>query len=95
MTGRDPDSIRHDLPPGLEPGEAERMAEIGAQLAAQRPLPAPEFRGDLRRRLAGAQAGGAVAPRRVRALAASYAMSGLVLLAVAAAGVAGGGPFAA
>jgi len=95
MTAHDPEQIRGDLAPGLEPAEAERMVELGAQLAADRPLPAPGFRGDLRRRLAAARQAGAVAPRRVRALASACALSGLVLLAIAAAGVAGGGPFAA
>lgn len=71
------------------------MVSLGARLAADRPLPAPAFRGDLRRRLVTAREAGAVAPRRVRALAASYALSGLALLAIALAGVAGGGPFAA
>jgi hypothetical protein len=95
MTPADPDRIRRDLPPQLEPAEAERMVETGMQLSAARPLPDPNFRGELRRRLAGAQASGAVAPRRVRALAASYALSGLLLLVVAGVGVAGSGPFAA
>lgn len=91
----DPHRIRRDLPPDLEPAEVERMIAIGQRLDEERPLPAPGFRGELRRRLAGAQAAGAVAPRRIRALATSYALSGLLLLAIAAAGVAGGGPFAA
>jgi hypothetical protein len=91
----DPDRFRRDLPPDLEPAEAERMVELALQLDGARPLPAAVFRGELRRRLAGAQAGGAVAPRRVRALAASYALAGLLLLAIAGAGAAGGGPFAA
>jgi hypothetical protein len=95
VTAQDPERIRRDLEPGLEPAEAKRMVELGTRLAADRPLPAPAFRGDLRRRLATAREAGAVAPRRVRALAASYVLSGLVLLAIAAAGVAGGGPFAA
>jgi hypothetical protein len=95
MSAPGPDRLRRDLPPDLDPAEAERMVEMGRQLSEARPLPAPGFRGELRRRLAGAQAAGAVAPRRVRALAASYALSGLLLLAVAAAGVAGSGPFAA
>jgi hypothetical protein len=89
------DRIRRDLPPDLEPAEAERMVAVGLQLSAARPLPDPNFRGELRRRLAGAQASGAVSPRRVRALAASYALTGLLLLAVTAAGAAGSGPFAA
>jgi hypothetical protein len=95
VTTPDPDRIRHDLPADLEPAEAERMLELAQQLSAARPLPAPGFRGNLRRQLAGAQAAGAVAPRRVRALAGAYALSGMALLAIAAAGVAGGGPFAA
>jgi len=95
MTAPDPDSIRRDLPPELEPAEAERAVELGLQLSAARPLPDPNFRGELRRLLAGARAARAVAPRRVRALAASYALCGLLLLAVAGVGVAGSGPFAA
>jgi hypothetical protein len=95
VTAPDPDSIRRDLPSDLEPAEVERAIELGLQLSAARPLPDPNFRGELRRQLAGAQAAGAVAPRRVRALATSYVLSGLLLLAVAGAGVAGGGPFAA
>ncbi len=91
----DPRRIRDDLPPDLEPAERERMIALARRLDEERPLPAPGFRGELRRRLAGAEAAGAVAPRRVRSLALSYALSGLLLLAVAAAGVAGGGPFAA
>ncbi len=91
----DPDRIRRDLPPDLMPEEAERMLELALQLEAGRPLPAPGFRGELRRQLARVETGGAVPSRRVRALALSYVLSGLLLLAVAAAGVAGGGPFAA
>lgn len=95
MSPADENRIRRDLPPELEPVEAERMIEVGMRLSAARPLPDPNFRGELRRRLAGAEASGAVAPRRVRALAASYALTGLLLLAVAGVGVAGSGPFAA
>jgi hypothetical protein len=95
MSASDPTRLRRDLPSDLEPAEAERMVAVGMQLSAARPLPDPNFRGELRRRLAGAQASGAPAPGRVRALAAAYALSGLLLLAVAGVGVAGGGPFAA
>jgi len=91
----DPDRIRRDLSPELDRAEAERIVEVGMQLSAARPLPDPNFRGELRRQLAGAQASGSTAPRRVWALAASYALAGLLLLAVAGIGVAGSGPFAA
>jgi hypothetical protein len=94
VTSADPDRIRRDLP-GLDPAETERMVEIGMRLSTARPLPDPNFRGELRRRLEGAQAPGPMAPRRVWALAASYLLTGLLLLAVAGAGVAGSGPFAA
>lgn len=95
MSAEHSDRIRRDLPPDLEPAEVARMAAVALRLDQARPLPAPGFRGELRRRLAGAEEGGAVAPRRVRTLALSSALSGLLLLAVAAVGVAGGGPFAA
>ena len=95
MTPADPDRIRSDLPPELEPAEADRMVEVGMQLSAARPLPDPNFRGALRRGLAGARVSGTLAPRRVRTLAVSYALTGLLLLAVAGAGAAGSGPFAA
>ncbi len=92
-----PDSrrIRDDLPPDLGPAELERITAIAERLEQERPLPAPGFRGELGRLLAGAEAEGAVAPRRIRSLAFSSALSGLLLLAVAAVGVAGSGPFAA
>lgn len=70
--------------------ELDRMA---ARLAAGRPVPAPGFRGELRRRLM--STAGGVPPRRLRRLIAAYATSGAVLLVVVAVGVAGVGPLAA
>ena len=95
MSAADPNRIRRDLSPELDQAEAERIVEVGMQLSAARPLPDPNFRGELRRQLAGAQTSGSMAPRRVWALATSYALAGLLLLALAGVGVAGSGPFAA
>jgi hypothetical protein len=65
-----------------------------ARLRAERPVPAPTFRGDLRRRLVSTpRTRTAFGGFSVRVLAASYLGAGLILLAVAAAGLAGAGPF--
>lgn len=94
---RPPDEIRRDLPPDLDPAEREQLVALAQRLEADAPLPAPTFRGDLRRRLmglAGRRVHGGTAPRPIRALAAAYAASGALLLAVAAVGLASAGPFA-
>lgn len=82
-----PDPIRRDLSADLEPEESEPLVGLGARLQARRPTPAAAFRGELRGALLGA-------PARPLALAASYAAAGALLLAVAAAGLAGAGPLA-
>jgi hypothetical protein len=92
-----PDEIRRDLPPDLDPAEREQLVALALRLEADAPVPAPTFRGDLRRRLmgmAGRRVRGRAAPRPIRALAAAYAVSGTLLLAVAALGLASAGPFA-
>lgn len=97
MTMQTPDEIRRDLPPDLEPSEGETLAALGMRLREQVPTPAPGFRGELGRRLvrSGNRDHGLVAPRLARMLAACYVGSGLLLLAIAAAGLAGAGPFSA
>jgi hypothetical protein len=65
------------------------------RLYAERPIPRPAFRGALGRRLAALRAAGVGRPRHLKALVAAYAGSGLALLAIALAGVLGGGPLAA
>jgi hypothetical protein len=91
------DPIRDDLPPGTRPSEIRELAAVARRLQAERPVPAPRFRGELGRELAGARArhGTESLPRR-RALAAAAwcSFAGLALLALAAAGLAGAGPFA-
>jgi hypothetical protein len=68
-------------------------SELEERLRAQRPVPAPAFRGELRRRLM--TRGERPAPGGIRLLIAAYGGAGAVLLAVAAIGVAGAGPLSA
>ena len=67
--------------------------EIARRLEAERPVPRPAFRGDLRRSLV-ADTERPLALGRVRRLVFAYAGSGFCLLAVAAVGLAGVGPLA-
>jgi hypothetical protein len=92
-----PEDIRRDLPPDLGPAEHDLLAATAMRLQAQRPNPAPSFRGELRRWLLGGSRRhrSLATPLGTRALAFAYATCGLLLLAVAAIGLAGAGPFAA
>jgi hypothetical protein len=96
MTMQSPDEIRRDLPSDLEPSESEELVALAMRLQAQRPAPAPSFRGELSRKLlrVGGARAGLVKRRTARVLAASYVASGLLLLGIAAIGLAGAGPFA-
>lgn len=71
-------------------------SELTGRLYDERPVPAPNFRGELRRQLTTAsgnrESSVGFSPR---VLIAGYLSSGLLLLAVALAGVAGAGPFGA
>ena len=79
-----PDSDRDDI---LDP----ELAETARLLERSRPVPRPAFRGRLARELRGPSDD----LPRVRRLIAAYAGSGLLLLAVVAAGLAGAGPLGA
>jgi hypothetical protein len=69
--------------------------EVVSRLERERPIPHAAFRGDLRRRLLQRPDGRRAAPAALRRQIFAYAGSGAALLAVAVAGVAGAGPFAA
>lgn len=77
----------HDYDPELD--------DVAARLEAERPVPRAAFRGDLRRRLMARGRERQSAPARLRLAITAYAGSGTALLAVAAAGLAGIGPFGA
>lgn len=78
--------------PNHEDQDLERLAE---RLRAGRPVPQADFRGELREDLLGRFAPRPTPPRRARFLVAAYGGAGLALIAIAAIGVAGAGPFAA
>jgi hypothetical protein len=62
------------------------------KLFTERPRPTPAFRSEMRSRLL---ARTTIRPEKLRTLVFSYAAGGVLLLAVAALGVAGAGPLAA
>jgi hypothetical protein len=66
------------------------LVGIAERLWRERPLPRASFRGNLERDLLGQPR----PPRLLRLLITAYAASGACLLAVAAVGVVGAGPFA-
>ena len=94
------EDIGADLEPGLEPRERKELEETGRHLRAMRPSPAPGFERALRERLAAQppsprpERARRWSPLGFRALAGAYTGAGACLLAIAALGVAGAGPFA-
>jgi hypothetical protein len=94
MTEQKPNDRQDDPFDAIEAAEERTVV----RLHAERPIPAPAFRGELRRRLdSGSRAAARTSFGRfsARALAVSYLGAGLILLGVAAAGLAGAGPFGA
>jgi hypothetical protein len=69
------------------------LQDIAARLEAERAVPHPAFRGDLKRRLL-PHGEPHVAPPGLLRLITAYAGTGSVLIAIAALGLAGLGPFA-
>jgi hypothetical protein len=91
------DPREHDRPPdpGLPPGEPAEIVNLARRLEEERPVPRAGFRAALRSKLLTAGREQAWAGGRLRLRIAAYAGSGVVLLAIAAVGVAGAGPLAA
>jgi hypothetical protein len=69
------------------------LGAIAERLEHERPAPSPAFRAGLLNSLTTAET--AQPTRRLWALAGAYGTAGLALLAIAAVGLAGAGPFAA
>lgn len=89
-----PGDIGRDLPPELEEPERVELARLAHRLDAGAPVPRPRFRGELKRSLQGAprrRPSFRIAPGAARPLAAAYAGSSLLLLLLAALGLAGAG----
>ena len=73
--------------------EDPQIRRLEERLERARPVPRPGFRGELRRHLVARRH--VMRPAGLRRLIAAYSVSGLLLLAVAAAGLAGAGPLSA
>lgn len=83
-----PGDIRLDLGPDV----SEDLVQLAERLSDERPLPSPNFRGQLRRRLEVRSR--QLAPRRLRALITGYAAAGTLLLIAGTVSAAGVGPLA-
>jgi hypothetical protein len=78
-----------DFEPGIPADERAHLEQLASRLVADRPVPRPAFRGDLRRSIARAPHA-----RRMRLRVAAYLVSGAALLAIATLGVSDVGPLA-
>jgi hypothetical protein len=88
-----PEDFEQDLEADVKGEERQELLALASRLTEHRPVPRPGLRSAIRSRLSG---GVRPAPRsRIAALIFGYATSGALLLAVAAIGLAGIGPFAA
>jgi hypothetical protein len=84
---------RPDIRLDLEADPPQELIALAERLERERPVPSAGFRGDLRRRLLAG--GDAQRPRRLGALIAGFACSGILLLLAGALSAAGAGPLAA
>jgi hypothetical protein len=87
--------LEGELETSIHPDQRRVLYRVAERLERERPLPNPAFKGELRRKLA--ELG--LAPRRwqperLRLQVAAYLAAGLALLALAAIGLSGIGPFA-
>ena len=89
----EPEDFEQDLGSDIGAEERAELLALAARLTEQRPVPSPGLRSRARSGLLG---GGRGVPRsRVAAVVFGYAASGALLLAIAAVGLVGIGPFAA
>jgi hypothetical protein len=79
-----------DFDPGIPAGERDELDRLASRLVAERPVPRPAFRGELRRSIATTT----TPARSLRLRVATYLASGVALLAVATLGVNDVGPLA-
>jgi hypothetical protein len=94
-TGRpsQPRDFEQDLEADVKGRERKELLALAVELAERRPLPRPGLRSAIRSRLL--SRGERRAPARLGALIFAYGSAGAMLLAIAAAGLVGIGPFAA
>jgi hypothetical protein len=89
-----PGGLSDELRPYVDRAEAEAIDQVGDRLAASCPVLRPAYRSQLRAHLASLSEAQPWRPRRLKLAVFAYVGSGLFLLAIAAIGVAGSGPFA-
>jgi hypothetical protein len=88
-------SLRNDdLDPTVRSSEREALVRIALRLHDERPIPAPGFRGELRREIVRRQPASRWSRAATRRLAFGSLVSGLALLGLAAVGLADVGPLA-
>jgi len=88
-----PRDFEQDLEPELESQEREALLALATHLTEDRPVPRAGLRSEIRSQLLGDDA--PLRRSRIAALIFGYATSGALLLAIAAVGLVGVGPFAA
>ena len=71
------------------------LGPVADRLERERPIPRAGFRAELRASMLRSPAEGTAPPSRTRLLIGAYGASGVTLLAIALAGLLGGGPFSA
>lgn len=86
--------ISDELRPYIDNSECDGIDDLGERLLRERPVPRAGFRAELGAQLRQQEARRVPSwrPKRLGVAIAAYASSGLVLLAVAALGLAGAGP---
>jgi len=88
----EPADLELDLEPEMKAGEREALLALALKLVERRPVPRAGWRSAVRSGLL--HHGTPSSPAKIRALVFAYGSGGAVLLLVAAAGLAGIGPFA-
>ncbi len=86
--------MTRDIRSDLEADAPEDLVRLAERLQRERPIPAAQFRGELRRRLLAGERRHQ-RPARLAVLIRAYAVSGAVLLLIGALSAAGAGPLAA
>jgi hypothetical protein len=84
--------ISDELSDHVSADEREALDRIARRLESERPVPRAGFRSELHSQLVSAE--GSWRPARLRLAVAAYSGSGVLLLGIAAIGLAGAGPLA-
>ncbi len=83
-----------ELRPYVDRGEMAEIDALGDHLEADKPIPRAGFRAQLRARLIELRDSAPIRPARFKVMVGAYGAAGILMLAVAALGIAGSGPLA-